>query len=80
MPSMIILSVAAATAVYVFLQALAYFTHDPKEPEAIIGTIPFISPLIGMLTQKGHYYVQMRYEYRSILAARHTKLYLPDAI
>lgn len=61
MPSTIILSVAGAAAVYVFLLALARFKHDPREPEAIVGTIPFISTLIGMITEKGHYYVRLRY-------------------
>lgn len=51
------MSMAGMAAVYVFLLALAYFKHDPREPEAIVGTIPFVSPLIGMLTQKGHYYI-----------------------
>lgn len=63
MPSIIIVSVAGAVAVYSFLLALAYFKHDPREPEAIVGTIPFISPLIGMLTEKGHYYIRLRCVY-----------------
>lgn len=61
MPTIIVLSVAGAAATYVFLLALAYFKHDPREPEAIVGTIPFISPLIGILTQKGNYYIRLRY-------------------
>lgn len=60
MPSIIIVTVAGVAAVYFFLLALAYFKHDPREPEAILGTIPFISPLIGMLTEKGHYYIRLR--------------------
>lgn len=63
MPSAIILSATGAAAVYVFLLALARFKHDPREPEAIVGTIPFISPIIGMITQKGHYYIRLRYVY-----------------
>lgn len=71
MPSIIILSVAGAAAAYVFLLALAHFKHDPREPEAIIGTIPFISPLIGMITQKGEYYIHLRYVYfHSILSIK----------
>jgi hypothetical protein len=61
MPSATILSFAGAAAFYVFLLALARFKHDPREPKAIVGTIPFISPLIGMITQKGLYYIRLRY-------------------
>lgn len=69
MPSTIILSVAGAAAVYIFLLALARCKHDPREPEAIFGTIPFISPLIGMITQKVHYYIRLRYEYIDSIVA-----------
>ena len=61
MPSNITLSVVGILATYVFLYALALFTEDRREPKAVAGTIPFISPLIGMLTEKGGYYVWMRY-------------------
>lgn len=71
MPSIIISSVAGAAAFYVFLLVLAYYKHDPKEPKAIVGTIPFFSPLIGMLTQKGHYYIRLRFVcLHSILAVK----------
>lgn len=74
MPSIIISSVAGVAAFYLFLLALAYFKHDPREPQAIVGAIPFISPLIGMLTQKGNYYIQLRYAYlSSILASAVTR-------
>ncbi|KAI5922159.1 cytochrome P450 [Camillea tinctor] len=63
MPSIIVLSVAGIAAAYVFLRALASLTHDPREPKQIIGKIPFISPLIGMLYEKGRYYIRMRDEH-----------------
>lgn len=69
MPSIIISSVAGVVAFYFFLLALAYFKHDPREPQVIVGAIPFISPLIGMLTQKGNYYNQLRYAYLSSIRA-----------
>ncbi|KAI0378527.1 cytochrome P450 [Hypomontagnella monticulosa] len=63
MPSAIVLSVVGIAATYVFLRALAFLSQDSREPSSITGTIPFISPLIGMLHEKGGYYVRMRDKY-----------------
>ncbi|KAF3013528.1 hypothetical protein E8E14_009104 [Neopestalotiopsis sp. 37M] len=60
MPSFIALCATGLAAAYIFLRALVHLTHDAREPRAVAGTIPFISPLIGMLTEKGRYYVRMR--------------------
>ncbi|KAI4604303.1 hypothetical protein KJ359_000437 [Pestalotiopsis sp. 9143b] len=60
MPSVFALCATGFVAVYIFLRALAYSLHDPREPKAVAGTIPFISPLIGMLMEKGGYYIRMR--------------------
>lgn len=35
---------------YAFLFALLRLTQDPKEPPAIATTIPFISPIVGVLS------------------------------
>ncbi|ETS80403.1 hypothetical protein PFICI_07932 [Pestalotiopsis fici W106-1] len=63
MPSFIALGVTGLIAAYIFLRTLVYLTHDPREPKVLAGTIPFVSPLIGMLTEKGRYYVRMRDTY-----------------
>ncbi|KAK8044792.1 Cytochrome P450 [Apiospora rasikravindrae] len=60
MPSTLALAAAGVVAAYAFLRALAVFLRDPREPKAVIGTIPFISPLIGMLVEKGGYYMRLR--------------------
>ncbi|KAI1774207.1 cytochrome P450 [Hypoxylon cercidicola] len=63
MPSIIVITVASITAAYVLLRALAVFTRNPREPKEFVGTIPFISPLVGMLYEKGGCYIRMRDEY-----------------
>ncbi|KAH7316967.1 cytochrome P450 [Stachybotrys elegans] len=63
MPSAFVLSVAGLAATYVFLRALAFVVEDPREPKTITGAIPFISPLVGMLTEKTGFYIRMRDQY-----------------
>ncbi|KAK7932287.1 cytochrome P450 [Apiospora marii] len=60
MPSTLALAAAAVVAAYAFLRALATLLRDPREPKAVIGTIPFLSPLLGMLVEKGGFYVRLR--------------------
>ncbi|KAI0145053.1 cytochrome P450 [Xylariaceae sp. FL1272] len=62
MPSSTILTVAALTATYMFLRALALLSHNAKEPTAVVGSIPFISNIFGMISQGGRFYVRMRDE------------------
>ena len=66
MPSLIILSLVGAGATYAFLWALAYLNLDPREPPPIAGSIPFISPLIGLVTEKESFYMRMRQAISSI--------------
>lgn len=62
MPSTVLLAVVMTIgAGYVFLKALVYLTQDPKEPPVVAGKIPFISPAIGIATEKANYYVRMRW-------------------
>ncbi|KAI1439737.1 cytochrome P450 [Annulohypoxylon stygium] len=63
MPSSIALFAIGIAAAYAFLRALAFLKHDPREPKSIVGTIPFISPIISMLYEKGGYYLRMRDKY-----------------
>ncbi|KAI9170632.1 Cytochrome P450 monooxygenase nodJ [Paramyrothecium foliicola] len=60
MLSFVVLFVAGLTATYVFLSTLAYVVRDSREPKTITGTIPFVSPLIGMLIEKASFYNRMR--------------------
>ena len=60
MPSIIVLALVGAGATYVFLWALAYLNQDPREPQPISGSIPFISPLVGLVREKESFYMRMR--------------------
>jgi len=55
----VLLAVSGLLATYVFLRFLLEFTHDPKEPQALEKTIPFLSPIIGM-RKKGKFYTGLR--------------------
>ncbi|KAI1129342.1 cytochrome P450 [Nemania abortiva] len=63
MPSLLLLSVGVVAATYIFLLGLAFFLQHPKEPTPVVGSIPFISPLLGMLLGGGRYYVHLRDKY-----------------
>ncbi|ROW00034.1 hypothetical protein VPNG_08368 [Cytospora leucostoma] len=62
MPSQIVVFLVGAAATYAFLWALAYLNHDPREPSPVAGSIPFISPLFGLTTEKESFYLRMRQE------------------
>jgi len=49
------------TFAYGFLWAILYFTHDGDEPPLVLTTIPFISPILGMLKWKTRFYNRIRY-------------------
>ncbi|KAI0391087.1 cytochrome P450 [Xylariaceae sp. FL0594] len=66
MPSLIILSAATLAATYILLRALAYLKHNAREPTYVVGSVPFITHLVGMLTQGGRYYVRMRFVVNSL--------------
>lgn len=60
MPSPVVLALMGAAATYTFLWALAYLNQDSREPKPVGGTIPFLSPLVGLATEKENYYMRMR--------------------
>lgn len=52
MPSQVVVFLVGAAATYNFLWALAYLNHDPRAPSPVASSIPFISPLVGLATEK----------------------------
>lgn len=62
MPSSYSIVAGAAVTIYAFLQWLLKYTQDAREPPALATSLPFISPLIGMLRKKTKFYIQLRYE------------------
>lgn len=47
-------------ATYIFLLALLRFTQDSKEPQAVLTTVPFVSPILGMVRWSKDFYSHMR--------------------
>lgn len=60
MSSMLPLVVGIVTATYVLLVALLHFTQDAKEPSSISDAIPFVSPIINMVSKGGNFHRLMR--------------------
>lgn len=60
MTSAFALCLGSLVAAYVFLSALLHFTQDAKEPHAVETSIPFVSPLLGLITGKQSFYVRQR--------------------
>ncbi|KAJ4387252.1 hypothetical protein N0V93_007841 [Gnomoniopsis smithogilvyi] len=60
MYSHILFYLGAVGTTYALLWALAYLNQDPREPPPVAGSVPFISPLLGLMTEKESYYVRMR--------------------
>ncbi|KAK4206355.1 putative 25-hydroxycholesterol 7-alpha-hydroxylase [Rhypophila decipiens] len=63
-----ILVVAAGTAVatYMLLSSLLRLTQDPKEPPLVLSTLPFLSPILGMVKWSMDFYVHMRETYPNL--------------
>jgi hypothetical protein len=60
MASTLALVLGFVAAAYVFLSALLRFTQDSKEPPAIETSIPFISPLLGLISGMQKFTVNLR--------------------
>ncbi|KAH7329689.1 cytochrome P450 [Stachybotrys elegans] len=58
------LVILATLIVYVSLRLLLYVTQDPKEPPAILTSLPFVSPIIGMIRDKDRFHRRLRDEHR----------------
>jgi hypothetical protein len=60
MTSTLALVLGSVTAAYVFFSALLRVTQDSKEPPAIETSIPFISPLLGLILGMQTFTVNLR--------------------
>lgn len=58
--SAVLAAVGAVASAYVFLWALLQFTQDSREPPAVLQTIPFLSPILGMMRWSMEFYPHMR--------------------
>ncbi len=53
-------ALAAIVVGYFLLWALLYCSQDAKEPPAVATEVPFISPVVGLVTRKLSYFVFLR--------------------
>jgi hypothetical protein len=60
MASTLLLILGCVVAVYVFLLALLNLTQSSEEPPVIETSIPFITPLRGLLPGMQKYFVDLR--------------------
>lgn len=60
MTSTLALCLGSLAAAYAFLSALFHFTQDAKEPPAVETSIPFISPLLGLIPGMQDFFVKQR--------------------
>lgn len=59
-PSPLVLVLMGLGAGYALLWAVAHLNLDPHEPPPVSGSIPMVSSLIGLMTEKENYYIRMR--------------------
>lgn len=56
-----VLVLGGIAATYVFFRALLHLNQDSKEPPVVSSSIPFLSPILGMIRWSMDYYPHMRY-------------------
>ena len=54
------LAVATCLCLYYVIARFLGVRHDPREPPSLPQRVPVIGHVIGMLREKGRYYVQLR--------------------
>lgn len=60
MPSVLALALAGVPVLFVFLRALLNFTQDPREPPALLTSVPFFEPIFNMIRQKSSFHRNLR--------------------
>lgn len=60
MASVVTIVVGGFTAVYLFLRLILYLTQDEEEPPAILTSVPFFGPLVGMIQEKSNFHLRLR--------------------
>ncbi|OJD13380.1 hypothetical protein ACJ73_09208 [Blastomyces percursus] len=63
MASPLVLALGIVLGAYVFLSALLHLTQDAKEPPMIETSIPFVSPLFGLISGMQKFVVELRDKY-----------------
>ncbi|KAI0894406.1 cytochrome P450 oxidoreductase [Annulohypoxylon nitens] len=60
MPSAPVFSVLGAGIGYLALWLAIWFTHDPKEPPVVFNSIPFLSPIFGIIEKRWRFFMSLR--------------------
>lgn len=60
MPSALAIALGGFAAAYLFLRLILYLTQDAREPPAILTTVPFFGPLLGMFREKSKFHPRLR--------------------
>ncbi|KAI0018342.1 hypothetical protein F4780DRAFT_794773 [Xylariomycetidae sp. FL0641] len=56
MASPLVIFIAVIAVAYTFLYVLLYATQHTEEPPTVGNNVPFLSPVIGMVTKKAQYH------------------------
>ncbi|KAK5625610.1 hypothetical protein RRF57_001326 [Xylaria bambusicola] len=67
MASALALTATVIAVIYSFFRALVFLRHDAREPKAVIGAIPYLSPLFGMVVGQDKFYQRLRYSVKSLV-------------
>lgn len=60
MVSIVALVTGGIASTYLFLRLLLRLTQDTSEPPALLTSLPFIRPLIGMIREKTKFHIRLR--------------------
>lgn len=58
--TVVMMAFSGIAATYVFFRTLLRLTQDNKEPPVVSSSIPFISPILGMIRWSMDFYSVMR--------------------
>ncbi|KAI0197465.1 cytochrome P450 [Astrocystis sublimbata] len=64
MPSTLAVAATTIAVIYSFLRAIISLRHDSREPKTIVGAVPYLSPLFGMVIGQDKFYKRLRDETR----------------
>lgn len=58
--ALVMTTLGGIAATYMFFWALLHLTHNAREPVLLLTSIPFISPILGMIGWSKDFYAHMR--------------------
>lgn len=60
MPSLLVGALLGTACLYALLRSVLRLTQDAREPPSVEDGIPFLGPVISMLTQKSQLYPNLK--------------------